>query len=339
MKIAVVGPGALGCLLAAFFFEAGNDVLLVDYHLERTVLLNEQGIQLQTLEGHLRVARVPFKLTHEVEPRRLVIMAVKAHQTAEASRSLPALMAPGGIVLTLQNGLGNLEAMARVTGPERVLAGAAFLGATRPGEGRVIHAGHGAIYIGAPRGSLVTDPEIAGVVNLFKGAGLECHAHSDIEVVLWEKLLINVGINPLTALLRVPNGALPELPEAWEPAVAAAREAQAVARAAGIPVSGDPEARLRQVCEATAANRSSMLQDVLAGRATEIEALNAQVAARGAALGVPTPVNHLLTQLLRAWGRWASGKGKRGGGEAGRGRRGETEKRGNGEGGEGMMNW
>ncbi len=138
------------------------------------------------------------------------------------------------------------------------------------------------------------------MVAAFNRAGLECRERDDIEAVLWEKLLVNVGINPLTALLRVPNGALPELPEAWDLAVAAASEALAVARAAGINLTVDPEARLRQVCVATAANRSSMLQDVLAGRPTEIEALNGQVSARGQALGVPTPVNELLTKLLRA---------------------------------------
>jgi 2-dehydropantoate 2-reductase len=138
------------------------------------------------------------------------------------------------------------------------------------------------------------------VVDLFRQAGLECQAREDIEAVLWEKLVVNVGINPLTALLRVPNGALLQLPPAWEVAVAAAAEAQAVAQAAGLTLSGDPAARLAQVCTATAANRSSMLQDILAGKQTEIEALNAQVATRGRALGVPTPVNDLLTRLLRA---------------------------------------
>jgi 2-dehydropantoate 2-reductase len=138
------------------------------------------------------------------------------------------------------------------------------------------------------------------VAEVLRRAGLECQPREDIETVLWEKLVINVGINPLTALLRVPNGVLLTLPSAWEVAVAAAREAQAVAQAAGVDLTGDPEARLAQVCTATAANRSSMLQDILVGRPTEIEALNAQVSQRGAALGVATPVNHLLTRLMRA---------------------------------------
>jgi len=300
MKLAVLGPGALGCLMAALFWEAGAQVCLADYRPERVALLRQRGIQVHTLEGGPRVVRVPIGLAAEVGPCDLTIMAVKAYQTEAAARSLPALMSQGGMALTLQNGLGNLEVMARIAGPGRLLAGVGLLGVTRQDEGRIIYAGRGAIYIGVPAGSQVTGAEVAAVVDLFRQAGLECQAREDIEAVLWEKLVINVGINPLTALLRVPNGALLELSPAWEVAVAAAGEAQAVARAAGLNLSGDPAARLAQVCTATAANRSSMLQDILAGKQTEIEALNAQVAARGRALGVPTPVNDLLTRLLRA---------------------------------------
>jgi len=303
MKIAVLGPGALGCLLAALLTEAGEEVFLVDYRPERVAFLRHSGIHLETLEGARRLVPVKAGLPGEVGSGDLAIMAVKAHQTRTAAQLLPQLLAPTGLALTLQNGLGNLEAMAAVLGPQRLLAGVTFLGVTRKEEGKIFYAGRGAMYIGAPGGSRASSGEVQRVAALFRRAGFDCQARGDIEVILWEKLIINVAINPLTALLRVRNGALPDLPEAWELAVAAALEAQAVAKAGGVTVSGDPEARLRQVCQATAANRSSMLQDVLAGRQTEIESLNGQVAARGAALGVPTPVNHLLTQLLRALGQ------------------------------------
>ena len=300
MKLAVLGPGALGCLMAALFQEAGAEVSLVDYRPDRVARLQLRGIQVHTLEGGPRVIRVPIGLAPEVGPCDVTIVAVKAYQTEAAARVLPGLMSQGGMTLTLQNGLGNLEAIARIVGPERLLAGVGLLGVTRQDEGRIIYAGRGVIYIGAPLGSQVSRNEVAAVVDLFRRAGLECQPREDIEAVLWEKLVINVGINPLTALLRVPNGALLQLPEAWEVAVAAAEEAQAVARAAGLSLSGDPAARLRQVCTDTAANHSSMLQDILAGRPTEIEALNAQVSSRGRVLGLPTPVNDLLTSLLRA---------------------------------------
>ena len=300
MKLAVLGPGALGCLLAALFREAGAEVSLVDYRPERVARLRLRGIQIQTLDGVQRIIEVPIGLAMEVGPCDLTIVAVKAYQTESAARVLPELISRGGMALTLQNGLGNLEAIARTVGTRRLLAGVGLLGVTRQDEGRIIYAGRGVIYIGAPAGSQVSPLEVAAVVDLFRGAGLECQPREDIEAALWEKLVINVGINPLTALLRVPNGALLQLPEAWEVAVAAAAETQTVAQASGINLSGDPVARLRQVCANTAANRSSMLQDILAGRPTEIEALNAQVANRGRALGLPTPVNDLLTLLLRA---------------------------------------
>jgi 2-dehydropantoate 2-reductase len=302
LKVAIIGPGALGCLLAAKLSLAGEEIWLVDYRVERAELLNHQGLLLKTPANVETVVKVPAKLAEEVVgPVDLAILTVKTHQTASAALSLPLLLGSGGLALTLQNGLGNLEEMARVVGPERLLGGASILGATKLREGEVLLAGLGPTYVGPPPGSRVPSAEVEAVAALFRRAGFPCEVRADIEAVLWEKLLVNVGINPLTALLRVNNGDLLNMPSAWEMAVAAATEALAVARASGINLTVDPEARLREVCTATAANRSSMLQDVLAGRRTEIEALNAQVAVRGASHGIPAPVNHILTQLIRAW--------------------------------------
>lgn len=300
MNLAVVGPGALGCLLAGRFFIAGESVRLVDYRPERARLLQERGLTFIDLDGSRLSLAIPVVLPEELEPADLTILAVKAHQTAAAVRNLPVLLARGGMALTLQNGLGNLEAMAAVVGPTRLLAGVTFVGATRTVEGEVIFAGQGPTVIGVPAGSAVSLEEAEQVARVFRRAGLECQVREDIEAMLWEKLVVNVGINPLTAILRVRNGALPDLPPAWELAVAAAQEAAAVAASLGLALSIDPEVRLSQVCMATAENRSSMLQDIMAGRPTEIEALNAQVVQRGAALGIPTPVNACLTEIVRS---------------------------------------
>ena len=300
MKVAILGPGALGCLLAAKFTLAGEKVWLVDYRPERAELLTRQGIILRTPAGTATEVKVPAGLAREVGPVDLAILTVKAHQTAAAAQGLPLLLGAGGLALTLQNGLGNLEEMTKEVGPEHLLGGASILGVTKLREGEVLLAGLGPTYVGPPPGSLVSSVEVEKVVDLFRRAGLPCEISEDIEAVLWGKLLVNVGINPLTALLQVKNGALQNLPPAWELAVAAATETLTVARAEGINLSVDPETRLKEVCTATAANRSSMLQDITAGRQTEIEALNTQVVARGKKHDVPTPVNHLLTQLIRA---------------------------------------
>lgn len=300
MRIAVIGPGALGSLVAAKLKEAGREVVLVDHRPGRAVRLAREGLLLRTPGGEARRVMVPVRPAAEAGPADLAVVAVKAPATAAAAQLLPGLLAPGGLVLTLQNGLGNLERLADVAGWERLVAGVSFLGATRPRDGEVIFAGVGPTFIGAPPGSRVSRAELEAVAAEFRQAGFPCEVRSDIEAMLWEKLLVNVAVNPLTALLRVRNGVLPALPPAWEVALAAAREAQAVARAQGLELTVDPETRLQEVCTATAANLSSMLQDVLAGRETEIAALNGEVAARGAALGVPTPVNALLTRLVQA---------------------------------------
>ncbi len=300
MKVAIIGPGALGCLLAAKFSLSGEEVWLVDYRPERAELINRQGLLLKTQEGTDVKVKVAAGLPGELGPVDLAILTVKAHQTAAAAQGLPLLLGAGGLALTLQNGLGNLEEMAKVAGPEHLLGGASILGVTKLREGEVLLAGLGPTYVGPPPDSQVSLDEVEKVAALFRRAGLPCEVRGDIEAVLWEKLLVNVGINPLTALLQVTNGDLLNLPPAWEVAVAAATETLDVAWASGIHLNVDPETRLKEVCTATAANRSSMLQDITAGRKTEIEALNAQVAARGENYGVPTPVNHLLTQLIRA---------------------------------------
>jgi 2-dehydropantoate 2-reductase len=300
LKVAIIGPGALGCLLAAKFKSMGEEVRLVDYRPERIDILNLRGIFLKTPNGMETAVKVTVGDAGSMGPVDLAILTVKAHQTKAAAQSLPPLLGAGGVALTLQNGLGNLEEMAQVLGPERLLGGASILGATKLGEGEVLLAGLGPTYVGPPPGSRVPPAQVEEVAALFRRAGLPCEVRRDIECVLWEKLLVNVGINPLTALLRIKNGELPKLPPAWNLAVAAAAETQAVAQASSISLNLHPEARLKEVCTATAANRSSMLQDILAGRQTEIEALNAQVAARGANLHIPTPVNHILTQLIQA---------------------------------------
>src|SRR4030042_977982 len=109
MKMAVVGPGALGCLLAVFFWEAGEDVSLVDYRPERARYLHAEGLLLMTPDGRQKVVRVPVALAPDLGPCDLTIIAVKAYQTSTIGSELAQLMSGGGLGLTLQNGLGNLE--------------------------------------------------------------------------------------------------------------------------------------------------------------------------------------------------------------------------------------
>jgi 2-dehydropantoate 2-reductase len=301
LKIAIIGPGAMGLFFGARLQQAGQEVWILDYLPERSAQLQQYGLKLYTLEGEEQhfTLNVAHEAT-EIGPCDLVLMKVKAHQTRTAALHLPVLLQSGGIALTLQNGIGNLESMAAVVGPQRLLAGVTMLGVTKLDVSRIRHAGNGPIILGCPPNSQVTPLELNTMLQLFQKAGLDIQTAPDILAVLWNKLLINAGINPITALTRLPNGQLPVVPAAWQVVTAAVQEASDVAAALGLSLPDEPINKVRQVCRATAANRSSMLQDVLAQRPTEIDAINGQIVAHGQQLQVPTPVNALLTNLIKA---------------------------------------
>ena len=230
------------------------------------------------------------------------IVLVKAHATADAARLAARLLRAHGMALTLQNGLGNREALAAQLGAARVLVGSTAQAATLLGTSEVRHAGAGETVL-APQGA-AQQACAEQLVALFTRAGMACSLTADAEALLWSKLLVNAAINPLGALLRVPNGALAEREECRVLMAQVLEEACAVARALDVALpdagEGGQLARVLGVCQRTAGNRCSMLQDVLRARATEIDAISGAVARLGAARGVPTPLNAALAALVRA---------------------------------------
>ena len=142
---------------------------------------------------------------------------------------------------------------------------------------------------------------VAAIVALFNLAGIDTRIVEEAEPLIWSKLIVNVGINALTALLRVPNGILAQIPECEGLMAQAVDEAVAVARALHINLAYDQQKdRVKHVCALTSENRASMLQDILRGAPTEIDVINGAIVAKGREVGVPTPVNMLLTQLIKA---------------------------------------
>jgi 2-dehydropantoate 2-reductase len=225
----------------------------------------------------------------------LVVLAVKSYDTAPAARELADVDV--GAVLSLQNGLGNEATLASHLDC-KVLAGTATYGARLAEPGVVECTGRGEIVLGPHEGGESGLAE--GVGDLFAAAGLETTVAEDMPRRLWSKLAVNAGINPTTALARVPNGAL-VAGDAEETAREAAREVARVARGQGVDL--DPAtaaAAAIRVAEATARNTASMRQDVEAGQRTEIDAINGAVLDRA---DEPVPVNATLTRLIRAWER------------------------------------
>jgi 2-dehydropantoate 2-reductase len=224
----------------------------------------------------------------------MALFLVKSWQTREAARRLAECLAPDGIALTLQNGLGNLELLEAELGRTRVALGVTTLGATLLGPGRVRVGGTGATYV-APH------PRLEPLVDLLQVAGFEVHPADDLDSLVWGKLVVNCAINPLTALLEVPNGELLERPGSRQVMHEAARETAGVAEAIGVRLPyPDPIEQVEAVARRTAGNLSSMLQDVRRGAPTEIDAINGAVVGVAQGAGVPVPVNRTLWNLVRA---------------------------------------
>ena len=299
MELLIIGAGAMGGLFGALLAPHAA-VSLLTTNQEHAAVMGGHGLTLVDLDGATR--RVPVRVLTDPQDygRRadLVLVCTKTRATAQAAATARDLLAADGLALTLQNGLGNLEQLVAAVGAQRAAAGVTSQAATLLAPGRVRHAGSGPTVLGIPPGR---EEAITAVAGLFTRAGLETRISDDVDSLLWSKLIVNVGINALTALLRVPNGVLAQTPECDLLMARAVAEAVAVARALSIGLDGERQLeRVREVCLRTADNRASMLQDILRGRPTEIDAINGAVVACGRQAGVATPVNLLLTQLVQA---------------------------------------
>jgi 2-dehydropantoate 2-reductase len=252
------------------------------------------------VEGISGEYRVSVRAT-TVQPSRdpdAVLICVKANQTQTVAVTLREWLPDRTPVISLQNGLGNVEILEEHLGRERVLGGVTAEGATLLAVGHVRHAGQGDTIVG---GGDLPESTLKEIVSAFQGAGFQTRTTQDTASVVWGKLVINVGINALTAITRLKNGRLPEVQGTKTILDLAVREAVAVAEAQGISLPyPDPLERVLSVCRATSGNIASMLQDVLNHRSTEVAFINGAIVQQGDRLGIPTPVNRTLTCLVQA---------------------------------------
>lgn len=299
MKVAILGAGAMGCLYGGTLAEAGHEVFLIDVWREHVEALNASGLEIEEPDRVRRIKDVRA-VTHPSEAgvADLVIVFVKATLTESAMRDALGLVGERTMVLTLQNGLGNVEKLNAVAGAAHVVAGTTGHGSTLLGPGRIRHAGSGDTVIGEQDGT--RSERIVALASAFEKAGIVTKISENVMGLIWTKLIVNVGINALTAVTGLKNGQLVEHPETEDLMRAAIEEACAVAGAKGIRFEvDDPLEHTRSIAQRTGENRSSMLQDVLAKRRTEISVINGAVVEEGERLGVPVPVNTVLTKLIQ----------------------------------------
>lgn len=295
MGLLVVGTGALACLFAARFAQAGNAVTMLGSWPEGLAALRHNGVRVLNLDGSTHQYPVEVSSGRSIDGKfAQTLVLVKSWQTERVAGQLVDYLDPGGIALTLQNGLGNYEILMDALGQDRVALGVTTVAARMLEPGYVQHTGEGKISIGIHH-------NLHGMEELLNRAGFQVEMIADPKSLLWGKLVINAAINPITALLRVANGELLSRATARELLREAAYEAATVATRQGIKLPyTDPILAVEEVARNTGSNTSSMLQDVLRGTPTEIDAINGAIIRAGELVHVPTPVNRMLWRLVKA---------------------------------------
>ncbi|MDM8527115.1 2-dehydropantoate 2-reductase [Anaerolineales bacterium HSG24] len=298
LNITIFGIGALGTLFGSHLNSVAQ-VTLFGHWPAQFAALRRDGLSMTHPDGHQSHHRLTItNQLQQIPTTDLALVLVKSHQTAQVAQQAVRVLHLDGLVLTLQNGLGNYEQLADIVGSERTTLGITAQGATMTAPGQLLYAGTGPTHL--TRSPTQAD-RLTIITELFNRAGLPTMLVDQADSLVWGKLAINAGINPLTSLLELPNGALVEPSKYQTMMITAALEVAQVAKAQGIELPyPDVAQRVIDVCLATATNHSSMLQDIKRGASTEIEAICGQVVKHGQRLGVPTPMNVRLLTLVQA---------------------------------------
>ena len=301
MRIAVLGGGgAMGGLFGGYLARGGNDVTLIDVARPAIDAINAVGLAIEEKDGSIPEIRVPASddpaAVGEVD---LIVNFVKCYHTEAAVAAARPMIGADTAILSLQNGWGNADRIAAVAGRDRVLVGLTYHGGTLLGPGRVKHPGSGMTYVGELSGE--ETPRLARIAETLRGGGFEVTVSTRILDEVWKKLALNACTLPTSALLRFQSHELVAYPGIKELMAAILDEVVAVAEAQGIALDrGERWAGITGLLEKAVGGKSSMLQDVEAGRRTEIDVINGAIVTAGERAGIATPCNRAMVWMMRA---------------------------------------
>ena len=299
MKISIIGAGAMGSLYGGKLAQAGNDVILFDINQTHVDAVNSSGLEIEELEDE-ESTNISVKATSQegdVKGSEVLIFFVKSTATRRAAEQFCKILDTNTLAITLQNGVGNEEILRSFFGADSTAAGVTSQGATFLGPGKIRHAGKGPTHLCM---SNKKNMKLRPFVDELNKAGFETHIEDNIEDLIWSKLVVNVGINALTALTGLQNGRLLDFEDTTSLMKDLVEEAVAVADKKGITLTyKDPLETVYDVAKNTATNRSSMLQDFDRGTTSEIDFINFTIVREGETYGVPTPVNSTVSRLIR----------------------------------------
>lgn len=299
MKIGVVGCGAMGSIYAGLLADAGHQVLALDTNQAHVDVINQRGLRISGASGD-RTVKVSAYTTPPERPVDLLIIAVKAAHVAAAAGAADPLIDSHTMVLTIQNGLGAADTVAAIVGKNRLMVGVAQgFGASLPEPGHAHHNDMKAIRMG-PYAGLPAEAA-AQVAAVWAAAGFDAAAADDIQAMQWEKLICNVAYSAPCALTGLTVGEVLDDPDIGPVSRAAAIEAWTVARARNVRLDvDDPVTLVRDFAARMPAARPSVLLDIQAGRASEVDVINGAVPREAGKAGMTAPVNQTLTALVKA---------------------------------------
>ena len=297
MRVVIVGAGAMGCLFGFLLQKAEKEVWLLEKHPDLVNHIKKYGIQVEGISGEHHVFPQITTEANEIKVADLILIFVKAFDTAQAIQDAKPLVGSGSVVLTLQNGIGNVEEIVKVVGQKQTIAGTTAHGATVLGVGHIRHAGTGETVVGELDGKKTS--RLKEIQAFLGSAGINLQITQDITGLLWSKLLINGGINPLTGITGLRNGELLDYEETRAIMQRTVNEAKAVVDRKGIHlIYPNHLQKVEAVCQATARNISSMLQDVQNKKKTEMDYINGAILREGKKLSLDMPINQALINLI-----------------------------------------
>jgi 2-dehydropantoate 2-reductase len=298
MNICIVGPGAIGLLFYFNLYKKVKSLTLLDKDKKRASILKNKGL---TVLKESKTCKAALNITSQPQDLKdidLFIISVKSYDTLSVAKTIKPLCSKNTFILSLQNGIGNLDILAEVLDEERVLSAVTHKASTLVEDGVIRFAADGPTIIG--KKGRKPPAILRQLRTLFNSCEIATKIHKDLNSVIWSKLVINIAINPLSAILGLKNGDLLKTPESRTLLQMASAEAERIAKRKRIKLLyDDTQTKVEAVCKATSENISSMLQDVLKKRPTEIDSLNGAICRLGQNLKIPTPVNYLLLQLVK----------------------------------------
>jgi 2-dehydropantoate 2-reductase len=314
LKTLVIGSGAMGSLFAGKLKQSNSDITLFNRTNNHINKIRENGLRIIGREGTISKMKLPVITEPEQldDEYDLIIILVKTFVTEQVMEKVLHTITKNTVVLTLQNGVGNLEVLQKLLPNHEIAAGGTHSGAGVVEDGVIAHRAWGDTFIGYSD-KQTKSLKLEKVADMFTQSGLQTYVVDDVQSIIWSKLLLNVAYNGLTAVTRLKNGDVVLSKDGQEIVGDLVEEALSVAKAQGItllyddPVKECIELGLTKIGE----NKSSMLTDVLNKRKTEIDVINGAIVKYGEMLSIPTPCNKMITQLIKVIENGYSNNGAR----------------------------